>query len=189
MDSPAPVAFPTCRGSNPATTKAGILIRRTSYTSGVEHPTRRCLGCPSKTANPAGRRPPHVAQFPAGVSLADDTDAGARGEHGVRIELELPRERVLLLDFETRHCVLSRWHLSRSWWESREWTRKTKGLDQFRAPLTPPLEAELQASWQRVFDFSFLKHSKLWGPLGKIQGVTEYILLDEVRSVTKFAAR
>ena len=75
-----------------------------------------------------------------------------RGERGVRIELELPRERVLLFDFETWHCVLNRWGLSLSLRESRDWDRKIKGFDQHQALLPPPLEAELQASWERVFD-------------------------------------
>ena len=56
----------------------------------------------------------------------------ALGKPGVRIELELPRERVLLPDSETWHCVLNRWHLSRSWRESKDWDRKVKGLDQGR---------------------------------------------------------
>lgn len=43
-----------------------------------------------------------------------------RGERGVRLELELPRDRTLLLDFETWHAVLNRWHLSQSQRESEE---------------------------------------------------------------------
>jgi hypothetical protein len=111
------------------------------------------------------------------------------GERGVRIEVELPRDRVLLLDFETWHCVLNRWHLSCSWRESREWDRKTKGLDQFWSPLPPILEAELQSTWERVFDFELLRRAKIWGPIDKIQGVTDRILLEEVRNVKEFAGR
>jgi len=113
----------------------------------------------------------------------------ARGEHGVRIELELPRDRVLSLDFETWHCVLNRWRLSRSWRENRDWDRQTEALGQYRAPLPPPLEEELQATWQRVFDLDFLRRSKLWGPVDEIQGVTEYVLLEEVRSAKEFVGR
>ena len=63
------------------------------------------------------------------------------------------RNRVLLLDFETWHCILNRWHLSLSWRESREWDRRIKGLDQFRGPLPEPFESELRATWDRVFEF------------------------------------
>lgn len=113
----------------------------------------------------------------------------AAGEHGVRIELELPRERVLLFDFQSWHCVLNRWHLSLSERESKEWDRRTKGLDQYRAPLPAPLEAELQATWERTFDLSRLRRAKLWGPINEIQGVTEYVRLEEVRGVDEFVAR
>jgi hypothetical protein len=112
-----------------------------------------------------------------------------KGVHAVRIELELPRDRALLLDFDTWHCVLNRWRLSLSSRESREWDHKTRGLDQFRAPLSPLLEQELQASWQRVFDFDLLKRMKMWGSADHIQGVTEYLELQEVRSVKEFVGR
>jgi hypothetical protein len=111
------------------------------------------------------------------------------GERGVRIELELPRDRVLLLDFETWHCVLNRWHLSRSWRESREWDRKTKAFDPFRAPLPATLETELQLSWERVFDLDLLRSARMWGPVDRIQAATEYVQLDEVRCVTEFVSR
>lgn len=109
-----------------------------------------------------------------------------RGEPGVRVEVEVPRNRVLLLDFETWHCVLNRWHLSRSFRESREWDRKT---ERFNRHLPPILEAELQSTWERVFDFELLSRARIWGPIDKIQGVTDYILLDEVRRVREFVGR
>lgn len=112
-----------------------------------------------------------------------------RGEPGVRVELELPCNRVLLFDFETWHCVLNRWHLSLSWRESREWDRRIKGLDQYRTLLPEPFESELQAAWERVFDLARLRRTKLWGPIDKVQGVTEYVRLDEVKRVEEFIAR
>jgi hypothetical protein len=112
-----------------------------------------------------------------------------RGERGLLIELELPRDLVLLFDFETWHCVLNRWHLSLSWRESREWDRRTRGLDQFRSVLPTPLEAELQATWERVFDMDLVRRTKLWGPTDSIQGVAERVLLNEVRDVREFVAR
>jgi hypothetical protein len=113
----------------------------------------------------------------------------APGVHGVRIELELPRERALLLDFETWHCVLNRWHLSRSWRESADWDRRTKGFDRCRATLPPPFEQELRTTWERIFDFELLRRTRIWGPIKQIQGVTGYVRLDEVRSVRDFTGR
>ena len=112
-----------------------------------------------------------------------------RGEAGARVELEIPHSRILLFDFETWHCVLNRWHLSLSWRESLDWDRRIKGLDQYRAPLPEPFESELQATWDRVFDLDRLRRTKLWGPIDEIQGVTEYVRLDEVRRVEEFVAR
>ena len=53
----------------------------------------------------------------------------------------------------------------------------------------PLLEADLQASWERVFDLNCLKRAKLWGPIDAIQGVTESVLIGEVRRVDEFVAR
>jgi hypothetical protein len=111
------------------------------------------------------------------------------GERGGRINLELPRDRVLLVDFRSWHCVLNRWRLSLSEREGRDWDRRTKGLDLHRAPLPAPLEAELQATWERVFDLDRLRRAKLWGPIDEVQGVTEYVRLAEVRAVDEFIAR
>jgi hypothetical protein len=111
------------------------------------------------------------------------------GETGVRVELELPRDHLLLFDFETWHCVLNRWHLSLSWQESREWDRRVKGLDQHRTPFPEPFESELQATWERVFDLDRLRRTKLWGPIDQVQGITEYVRLDEVKRVEEFVAR
>jgi hypothetical protein len=141
-----------------------------------------------------GRVTGYTGRFPVWFWHSPKPDLRHRGhlpsgKGGVRIELELPRERVLLLDFQSWHCVLNRWHLSLSERESRKWDRKTEGLDQCRAPLPAPIEAELQATWERVFDLDRLRRAKLWGPIDEIQGVTEYVRLEEVRGVSEFVAR
>ena len=84
--------------------------------------------------------------------------------------------------------MLNGWHLSLSWRESRAWDRRAA-----RHPLPPELRAELQAellaSWERVFEFDLLRRARMWGPIDRIQGVTEYVRLDEVRRVDEFVAR
>jgi hypothetical protein len=85
--------------------------------------------------------------------------------------------------------VLNGWHLSRSSRESDEWDRRTEEFDRLRRPLPPDLEAELRSTWDRVFDLELLKRARIWGPINRIQGVTEYIRLDEVRQVKEFAGR
>ena len=112
-----------------------------------------------------------------------------RGERGLRIELELPLQQLLLLDFETWHCVLNRWHLSLSWRESRDWDRRTRGHDQYRNVLPAPLEAELQTTWERIFDLELMNRNRLWGPVNSIQGVVGQVALSHVRNVEEFIAR
>ena len=141
-----------------------------------------------------GRLPGYQDGFPVWVwhSPMPDLRHGGhlpRGESGLRIEVEVPRDQLLLLDFETWHCVLNRWHLSRSWRESGEWDRKSEGFDQYREMLPPLLEAELQSTWERVFDFELLRRAKMWGPVDEIQGVTDCLRLDQVRRVSEFVGR
>jgi hypothetical protein len=145
-------------------------------------------------AQMAARVPGYRGRFPVWVWQSPKPDLRhsghlPRGEAGVRIELELARDRVLLLDFEAWHCVINRSHLSLSFREDRNWDRRTKGVDPGRAPLPEPFESELQATWARVFDFDRLRRTKLWGRVESIQGVTEYVRLDEVRRVEEFVAR
>jgi hypothetical protein len=112
-----------------------------------------------------------------------------RGERALKIELELPRELLLLSDFQAWNCILNREHLSLSWRDSREWDRKVKGHDQYHSILPEPLESELQSSWTRIFDLGLIKRSRLWAPASSIQGVVERVLLSEVRDVREFVAR
>lgn len=113
----------------------------------------------------------------------------ARGDRALRIELDLPRNLVLLSDFETWHCVLNRWHLSSSSGESRAWDRKVRGLDQFRSRLPEPLESELRATWDRIFDLELVNRTRHWGPVDHIQGIVERVLLSQVCDVREFVAR
>ena len=109
-----------------------------------------------------------------------DLRAGAhlpRGTRGVRLELRIARERTLLLDFETWHCVLNGWALPLTWREDRELKRR------------PPSRLEMQKTWERVFDLPALRRSNLWGRALRVQGVVEYLLLDEVIGVDRFVAR
>lgn len=99
------------------------------------------------------------------------------GTRGVRLELRIARERALLLDFETWHCVLNGWPLPLTWREDREIERR------------PLSRCEIQKTWERVFDLPALRRSTLWGGASRVQGVVEYLLLDEVVGVDRFVAR
>ena len=118
----------------------------------------------------------HVAHLPS-------------GESGVRIELDIPAERILQFDFDTWHCVLNRWYLSMSEAEEREWEQRTQAIDPLARVLPERLESELRRSWERVFDLDLLRGHEQWGGLDRIQAVTEYVRLDEVVNVRTFVAR
>lgn len=62
-------------------------------------------------------------------------------------------------------------------------------MSQYGSRLPRGLQDELQATWRRVFDIELLRRAEIWGPIDTIQGVTEYIHLDEVRRVTPFVNR
>lgn len=105
-----------------------------------------------------------------------DLRAGAhlpRGTRGVRLELRIAQERALLLDFETWHCVLNGWALPLTWKVDRELGSSH----------------EIQKTWERVFDLPALRRSRLWGGALRIQGVVEFLLLDEVIGVDRFVSR
>lgn len=138
------------------------------------------------------RLPDYSGRYPIWVWISPKPDLrrtafARRGQQRVRIEAELPRDRLLSLDFNTWHCVLNNWHLSLSEWEDGEWDRRTRQFA--RGSLPPALEAERRASWERVFDLASLRRSSLWGSIDTIQGVTEFIRLEEVRRVDFFVAR
>ena len=95
-----------------------------------------------------------------------------RGASGVRIELEIPRSRILLMDFQAWHCVLMGQYLALSSPEDREWGKR-----------------EVRHSWERIFDLPALNRSHLWRPVRQIQGVTEYVRMEEVTEIRPFTAR
>ena len=116
-------------------------------------------------------------------------DTRRRAEQAVRVELALPHAAVLLSGFETWHCVLNRWHCSLSSRGASEWDRKVKGYNQFPHKLPAALEAELQATWGRIFELDQLRRTRLWGPVKRVQGVAERLVLSQVRRVQYFVDR
>ena len=76
-----------------------------------------------------------------------------KGQRGVRIELELEDEEVLLSDFSDWHYVLNEWYLSDNEAEDERFERALKKLGHKRpAPYPEPLRAKMQDSWQRIFE-------------------------------------
>lgn len=100
-----------------------------------------------------------------------------RGTGGVRIELELAPERVLLSDFELWHYVLNGWYLPSS---TSDEQRHEAAADR----------GSIEASWQRIFDLHW-SHPSLAAPAPEksVQGVTWEIRPEDVRRIHRFVAR
>lgn len=79
----------------------------------------------------------------------------AKGTKGVRIELELDPQEVLLSDFTAWHCPLNNCFLSVNEAECEQFDREERevGYDG-RGPRPEPLQSRVFASWERIFDLT-----------------------------------
>lgn len=81
-----------------------------------------------------------------------------REEAGVRLELEVPDELVLLSDFELWHYPLNRWYLPRSEEDERgfETELQTGGWGKAQFDEFPQyFQRRAEKSWISIFDFAF----------------------------------
>jgi len=104
-----------------------------------------------------------------------------RGEEAVRLELELPQNRVLLSDFEDWHHVLNNGYSSYTEAEADAFYQRAKTLSKAQ------YRREVQASWQRIFEFG--KGDPEWrgDPETKaIQATFWEIRLEDVKKVDRF---
>lgn len=110
------------------------------------------------------------------------------GTRGVRLELLVPEEHLLISDHELWHMVLNDAYLSWSEEEDKRWdVRAASG--EFPAEV---LQQEKEASWERIFDFSSPQRDpEWWGKLDTVslEAVAEVFRMDEVQNVTLFTAR
>jgi len=123
------------------------------------------------------------------------------GERGVRIELEIPNDRVLLSDFDTWGAVIigaavldGEAEVDRFWKECEQaglpngWLMTWEDTDKVLAH--PVFGERLRCSWNRVFDLDW--YNDYWNdPPGKksIQAVFWEIRREDVRKVDFFTGR
>ena len=114
-----------------------------------------------------------------------------KGVPGVRIEFELPEDRVVLSDFEAWHCVLNCCFLSLREQEEEIFTKELErtGMQQ-RWPYPEPVRSQVVSSWQRIFDLE-AGDPEWWGPLSKrsVQATFWELALSQIRRVDTFTAR
>jgi hypothetical protein len=148
------------------------------------------------------RLPPHCASFPlwgwyrwqGRRQCRPDLRASghlAKGVPGVRIELELSEESVLLSDFNGWHCVLNRHFLSINEQEDEAVARELERAGvEWRWPYPEPFHARVVSSWQRIFDLE-AGDAEWCGPLSErsIQATFWELTISQIRRVDIFRAR
>jgi hypothetical protein len=103
------------------------------------------------------------------------------GTAGVRIEVDLPSENVLLSNFDAWHCVLNNHPYFASDAECEEMERSSGEKDLSHADL----EKVKVDSWQRIFDLSLIPDPRVWS----VQGVVWEIPVSSITKVEYFTAR
>jgi len=130
------------------------------------------------------------------------------GTPGVRIELEIPDERVLLSDFDGWHFRLNASYLPISGDDMARWHEQNlKRLRELQAKnpeftveelnrrIDEPFRDEIEASWERMFDLplmqtTFCNNGMVSADYEQhIQAVFEYFTDEEIRRVWRFTAR
>lgn len=114
-----------------------------------------------------------------------------KGATGVRIEFEIPENRVILSDFDAWHFVLNRWFLCLCEKEDKDFTEELEraGIPQ-RWPYPEPFRSRIINSWQCIFDQE--AGDPEWrGSLSRrsIQATFWELKLSQVRHVDTFTAR
>lgn len=97
-----------------------------------------------------------------------------RGTRGVLLKVELEANKILFSDFQAWHIVLMNDFLQES-------------VDA-REHVTTWTECEKRRSWERIFDFDWLRNHPDWGE-PTVQGVTPYIATADVMHVQPFTAK
>lgn len=131
-----------------------------------------------------------------------------KGTPGVRIELEIPDERVLLSDFDGWHFRLSSSYLPDSAADMESWHEQDRlrlralqkenpniTVAELNRRIDEPVMDVIEASWERMFDLDLMREAFCNDEMVSadyeqhIQAVFEYFTEDEIRKVTRFTAR
>ncbi len=114
-----------------------------------------------------------------------------KGTSGVRIELEIPHEKVLLSDFDAWHSVLNGSYLSISEKDEDAFAEDLKKAGPgWGWPYPEPFRSRVVSSWQRIFDMD-AGEPEWWGALSErsVQATFWEIDLSQVRRADRFTAR
>jgi len=118
------------------------------------------------------------------------------GTSGVRLELDIDENRVLLSDFLLWHTPLMNHYIGTSARDDEQFYKKIEkaGLDDLRRESLSLLPQEwrsrIEDSWVKIFDLAWEDRYFVTAMADKsIQGVMWELRLEDVRNVTHFVAR
>lgn len=118
------------------------------------------------------------------------------GMKGVRLQIELQPEQVLLSDFDLWHYVLNYWYLARSKEEEEKFEAEIEreGLCFYKMkPLPhPKFHRRIVTSWEHIFDLDWIDQEQFITYKKKdksIQATFWELRLDEISEVKPFTAR
>jgi hypothetical protein len=115
----------------------------------------------------------------------------AKGQKGVRIELELENGKVLLSDYNGWHAVLNNSFLSYDEAEDDRFEQEKQRLGYgYGSPQPESLRSKITASWERIFDLAG-GDPEWWGKVSgrAIQATFWELRLKDVTDVTFFTDR
>jgi hypothetical protein len=116
----------------------------------------------------------------------------SKGARGVRIEIEVDPEAVVLSDFIDWHAVLNDWHLAATPDDDDAFDADlgAKGLDHGNCCSAPEITARIRESWDLVFDLKRYVPEYTRPPDERyVQATLWEVRMDQVRDVTPFVSR
>ena len=114
---------------------------------------------------------------------------GINGTQHIRIELEIPEDRVLLSLEHAWIALLNHIFVCYTDVEGVEWdvALEQNGIDDRHRPLPEPWQSQLVASWERIFDLPGLFAGEAWPDT--VQATFEELRLSDVIQVTPFTIK
>jgi len=111
------------------------------------------------------------------------------GKRGVRLELEIPDDDVVLSDFMLWCDVLNRWYIADNLRDQNRFFSDTERMGMYDS-WSKRLQTKAEKSWQKIFDISFHQRG-IASPRYKkaIQATFWKICLNQVKDVKFFTAR
>jgi hypothetical protein len=117
---------------------------------------------------------------------------GFTGSQQVRLTLAMPREEILLSEYQCWYRVYNQFdvHLNHedwAWYHAMTAYLDENGIPRTQWPLPEPWQTQMESSWELMFDLERIAGTYLWH--GTVQATFERLELSRVVAVTEFIAR